>query len=755
MTRRVFWLAFLLFGLASATTLTIGQPINASFQFDSQKNLSSVFVYFPENWQSAESPSQFSCPFDWFKDADFNRRIHCACAAPCLSKLAEGKMLLSTAAPQAAGNYSWKIHGYSPEGSLSYNSTLSFEVQNPPRILVSFDAPQLFLAGKENAVNLTLSNGGQALLENVSLEFAFTKDGNNASSLFSVQTTSIPALAGGSRGSVLLKVTPLADDAIGGIVMGVAAKAVDSNNLNPVAAETTRIIQVRKPALLEVTLGTPSPMRASAGQRIFVAAKVDNRGQTAANNVNITLYSDGTAIASRQLSSVEGGGSITLPFDAVLRQSGTHGLVAKASYAEQLTGEQLSTEAPAVVSEIQAPVALGLQADAIALYSNEAKKVTVALRNTGEAPALDDSISVLKVVGGCELVGSAKQERDVLEKEVAVFDWTILAPSYGTQCTVFVQAVATDANSGDEVQSGVLQVPVAVTAKSTASFGSLKDSPLSFSMRDGQLFAKSSDPSYGWSIPLNNDSSVARLIALVEEVSRKQDSLEAQVRMLTLVADARASNVSGGAPVTAKVAVQLRKMPSPDASIDVIILAPSGAEAELFGKLAKDNGLQLGEAAALLKVDKIKIANKQEIASANVTFSVEKKWVDAHGGPEAMQAFRSDGDTLQVLNTQLAGSTPSDYLFLAESPDGLSLFALYSVERMKPQKPAEADSKTGLISSALQTQAYLAIVVVLAVALFFHLAKGGDRLRRTGGKGLADAGNGGRTPKTSDGTFEQ
>ncbi len=705
MSRRLA-LAFLL--LAPLTLaggpFSEGQTAFFPLDFEASSNFSSIFAYFPENW-SSPSPSEFACPADWIRDADTTRKAHCACAAPCQNLLSNAGIALNTTAP-AAGAYAFRLLAFAPDGILVSNQSQSVLVQTPADIVLLGDGTPVLPSGLSIPLNLTLQNIGQAGLSKVRIQIQSGLEEN----LQAIGQTDVSDITGGANASVSFGIQ---SNQTGRQPLSITVSAQDANSGRNLSRTFSRFAEFRLPANVSLTLGLTEG-RFALGQPVHVPVLLTNKGQAAAQNVRLFLAEGEKTLASLEGVELLDGEKKAGTLDARFSKAGVHDLAVVAEYRDALSGQSVSRKASLRVSVVT-PSQLSLSAEALEMNAAESRTLTVALSNAGTEAALNASTRFLEATGGCRLVGADAQFHGEIGEPIVVSDWTILAPEYGSDCQLFLQASGTDALLGQAVQSPVLRVNVRVNPKRTASFGALSDARIHFEQTSDGLTVLAPQGT-DWTVPLSGDAAYARLVAMVRDVADKQDLLEAKVDRLMLYAQTR--DQTGGNDVSAQLAVQLARVPAPSASVDVVLLPSSPENDALFGSVAKENGVELSEAAAVLKVDKTALTNQDDVAGANVTFRVPTSWVDGRGGPLVMQAFRSDGDALQMLTTSLLGQENGDYLFLAQSPDGLSLYALYALKRAAPDAPS---GKTGLVISGFDEQAYAGIAFVLIIAGYFYV----------------------------------
>lgn len=449
---------FLFLGAASGVPLTVQQPVNLSFAFTAPLPVSSVFVYFPENWRQA-SPNDFSCPVDWFKNADTNRRIHCACPAPCTNFLEAGFIGLTTVAPSTPETYAFTVLSYPQGGSLAANASVVYDVQNPPELAVDVQTPGSWLVGFPNAVNVTVKNTGQATARDVRVNVR----GQSAGIPVDLKGAESDAftLEGNESHSVQLQVTPLvrADD----LDVTINASGVDANSGQAVTRTHARSVAVLEPASLHLRVVPPSRTTYSAGESVTIGVHVQNEGETAAHDVNLTLHAGSQPIQNAFLSALEPGESQPILFAPATLLEETGQMRVTAKFVEQTLGLALNAISASVPLTVERPATLRLQFDPVTLEASASKRVEAFLFNDGQAVSQDTQVVLLDVSGGCHLIGLKDQPIGELgEDGPSVTDWVIQAPPYAAECKAYFQAQGVDENAQTTVQTPIFELSLEV-----------------------------------------------------------------------------------------------------------------------------------------------------------------------------------------------------------------------------------------------------------------------------------------------------
>jgi hypothetical protein len=117
----------------------------------------------------------------------------------------------------------------------------------------------------------------------------------------------------------------------------------------------------------------------------------------------------------------------------------------------------------------------------------------------------------------------------------------------------------------------------------------------------------------------------------------------------------------------------------------------------------------------VLVVDHPTIANGADIASATITMTASKAWVDAHGGISAIKILRYSDGAGEALETTCTNPGSDPLIFQAFSPHGLSEFALAAVARL-PVTAAES-APVGVQVGASIIIGIIAVIILVLVAI--------------------------------------
>lgn len=149
--------------------------------------------------------------------------------------------------------------------------------------------------------------------------------------------------------------------------------------------------------------------------------------------------------------------------------------------------------------------------------------------------------------------------------------------------------------------------------------------------------------------------------------------------------------------VSASLAANLTGLPAGAALETTVSQNVSAAARSAFQLAATADGLNLGAIAYTMNIEKINLANGEDISNATITMAVSPAWVEAHGGVDAVRIIRSAEDgTKEVLKTVLVGiDADGNMVFEAFSPKGLSAFGLTAVTKATEPPASSSSSSDG------------------------------------------------------------
>ncbi|MBR1368048.1 hypothetical protein RJ53_00480 [Methanocalculus chunghsingensis] len=139
--------------------------------------------------------------------------------------------------------------------------------------------------------------------------------------------------------------------------------------------------------------------------------------------------------------------------------------------------------------------------------------------------------------------------------------------------------------------------------------------------------------------------------------------------------------------------IGMEKFPDPTAQITrTISKNPDPAANSAFLLTAQNAAKEINDIAFVVNIQKTGIDNVADggtITSATIRMVVSPSWVIAQGGVDNVVIMRrSDTGSTSSLMTRYIGNDPGgNYIFEADSPEGLSIFALTGVRSPSPPSP--------------------------------------------------------------------
>ena len=169
------------------------------------------------------------------------------------------------------------------------------------------------------------------------------------------------------------------------------------------------------------------------------------------------------------------------------------------------------------------------------------------------------------------------------------------------------------------------------------------------------------------------------------------------------------------------------------------ITVSSNISPYITGKIrnvSEQNNLRMENIAYTMNVD---IYNYLDTGAANVTMTLPASWVDQEGGTGSIHIARISDETgtTELLNTVFVGTDPGGTMtFQGDSPNGTSLFGIFSARPTNPQKQEQYNEKIqifqtpaliiqmihpGWLANPIFTKAILIIVItaIAAIAIYF------------------------------------
>ncbi|MFZ0005782.1 MAG: hypothetical protein WAK45_07865 [Methanoregula sp.] len=172
--------------------------------------------------------------------------------------------------------------------------------------------------------------------------------------------------------------------------------------------------------------------------------------------------------------------------------------------------------------------------------------------------------------------------------------------------------------------------------------------------------------------------------------------------------------------VSASFHSEMNNMPPDDAVIGFSLAEqPDSPTKTIIENTVNENGYRLDAVAYTAQVKKTDLEDQKYIGQSVVTMSIEPSWVLNHGGIPDVKIFRlADDGTSQLLDTKFSGLDHSlNMVYTGESPRGLSMFALVSVEPQVTVAPA--NSPTVSMKPLTPSQTSVVLVPPMAILIAF------------------------------------
>jgi hypothetical protein len=191
--------------------------------------------------------------------------------------------------------------------------------------------------------------------------------------------------------------------------------------------------------------------------------------------------------------------------------------------------------------------------------------------------------------------------------------------------------------------------------------------------------------------------------------------------------DVSAPDLNGA---SASIEVNFSKAPNGGSIQMSIMPEPSNDVRTQYVLGAVDSNLEITDIAYVLAVNKTNIENIQyetkngklvpisdgAVQNALITMKVSPSWVAAHGGVDAIKIMRYDNGTAEALITHYMGTEGGLMVFQGESPRGLSIFAVCSVNSLSTIAHSEAVAHPPyLINIPFWLQLVTLVLVIAAI----------------------------------------
>ncbi len=260
-------------------------------------------------------------------------------------------------------------------------------------------------------------------------------------------------------------------------------------------------------------------------------------------------------------------------------------------------------------------------------------------------------------------------------------------------------------------------------------------------LNDGEKLSKMEDRVNGIKIegdtvelPLKSKvgKSVARIIMQTEGVVGKDGSGEASVTKMVMKSDEVRAEFKAAVSQELKTRLKetkvtidadLKDLPE---GVSVDIKSSDVPERKLakFKELAKKVNLEIKDRVVAVEVEKENLTNIDHIERAKIKIKVDKEWVNSVGGVSKARIVREDSENYEILNTTAVGEEDGLVVFEGDSPNGLSLYALVTVEPLTPTSSTAASTTANIGEQQKLPVNFViigavAIIVIVAIAVLF------------------------------------
>lgn len=662
-------------------------------------NASSVFFYpsFPV--------ANFSCPKEWFKDADASSYLHCACAAPCTAFSLP--VLSADVVVPSVGEHGWRVAYYDVQGRLvSGNASGKLAVEQPANLSVSLGFPAAGVSGQVVIVPFVLKNDGVAVARNVSLALS--------GSAFDRRVLSFANVSGVVEGNVSVKLLPVSE---GVYRVDLEAGGFDANSGAVLYYSVQKTFTLKSKATVE--LSGVDGVRVPRGGVFDLRFKARNSGSSDVAGLNVFLDLAGFKAVEATFPPMLGGGGV---FDGLFALSAPNATgvfkgVLSVSGKDGLSGEAVSTSVPVVVT-VQNPgevIVLNQQASSASVSVGQQFAFSAVLKNIGGA-TVEGVNAFLSAGGACIAVNASKPVGKLAGGEGKRVEWLVSAGEFGGDCVLTVAPGVEGVQPGSTVFKASSSA-VAVQAFARVSFaGRQKDSsgkPVVF--EGGRVVT---------------DAAGDRLVVPLYGASGRKVGEVEVVREGEVVSSARLSAFapefdSASGKASAFLSVGLNSLPADGVvGLNLSDVLPEGVS---FASLASSKGLALDSKPVVLVVDKQGLTDGKEVSSSRVVFLVDPAFL-AGRNASSVVVFRQSGGVKEVLATEYAGRDGQGRLLFSARAAGLSVFAAYVVKELGDFNAQEPSKATGLVASAAGVENIAAVLLVgllLAASYVFYARKTG------------------------------
>jgi hypothetical protein len=136
-----------------------------------------------------------------------------------------------------------------------------------------------------------------------------------------------------------------------------------------------------------------------------------------------------------------------------------------------------------------------------------------------------------------------------------------------------------------------------------------------------------------------------------------------------------------------------------------------------FKEIARQANFEIKEKAVAIEVDKGNLKNIEDVTRAKIRIKVDKEWVSSIGGASKVKIVREDSENYEMLNTTVVGEENGLIVFEGDSPNGLSLYALVTVEPLSPTQTTTGGQQK--LPVDLVIGGAVVILIIVAGAIYF------------------------------------
>ena len=220
----------------------------------------------------------------------------------------------------------------------------------------------------------------------------------------------------------------------------------------------------------------------------------------------------------------------------------------------------------------------------------------------------------------------------------------------------------------------------------------------------------------------------ARIVMETEGIVGKDGNGEAIINKMTLKTEEIRAEFKAAIKEELKAALKetkvtidadLKNLPE---NVTVDIKSSDVPEQKLlkFKELAQKANLSIKEKAVAIEVTKENLKNVEDVGRAKIKIKIDKAWIDSIGGATKARIMREDSGNYEILSTTAVGEENGLVVFEGDSPNGLSLYALVTVEPLSPTGTTTgAEGEQKKLPVDLILGGTVVIVIIAAIAFYF------------------------------------